>query len=102
MAANTSWPLAPVRSAMASEVETSVVPAWTIFRKSLSSEAAASLMTALTCAASATGSLGPVSNQIEASGVPPRSLARSRMIVEDAIPEPKAALAMVLAISMAA
>ena len=37
--------------------------------RSLSSEAAASLMTALTRAASATGSLGPESNQTEASGV---------------------------------
>ena len=38
----------------------------------------------------------------EASGVPPCSLARSRMIAEDAIPEPQAALAIVLAISIAA
>ena len=59
-------------------------------------------MTALTRAASATGSLGPESNQIEASGVPPCSLARSRMIAEDAIPEPQAALAIVLAMSIAA
>ena len=65
-------------------------------------EAAASLMTALTCAASPTGNFAPESNQIDASGVPPRSLARSRMIDEEAIPEPPAALASVLDINIAA
>ncbi len=50
----------------------------TILRRSLSSEAAASLATALTCAASAIGNLGPEANQSEASGLPaalPREIA---------------------------
>jgi hypothetical protein len=87
---------------MASPAAASVVPAWTMLRRSLSSEAAASLITALTCAASATGSFGPASNHSEASATPPRSRARSRMMVEESIPAPSAALASVLAISIAA
>src|SRR5271165_4784320 len=102
MAVNTSSPPAPVRSAMASALATSVVPAWTMFLRSLSSEAAASLITALTRAASDTGSFGPESNQTDASLVPPRSLERSRMIADDPSPAPIAALASVLAISIAA
>src|SRR5262245_50954690 len=73
-----------------------------MLRRSLSSEAAASLITAFTRAASATGSLRPPSNQIVASAVPPRSVASSRMILEDTISEPIAALAIVLAITMRA
>ena len=81
---------------------TRIVPAWTMLRRSLSSEAAASLITALTCAVSAIGSFGPASNHNEASALPPRSRARSRMMTEDSIPAPSAALASVLAISIAA
>src|SRR5271165_3028069 len=102
MAVNTSSPLAPVRSAMASALATSVVPAWTMFLRSLSSEAAASLITALTRAASDTGSFGPESNHTDASPAPPRSRERSRMIADDSSPTPIAALASVLAISIAA
>ena len=57
-----------------------------MLRRSLSSQAAASLITALTCAASASGSFGPSSNQIEASGRPPRSRAKLRMIRADWMP----------------
>ncbi len=71
-------------------------------RRSLSSDAAASLSTALTRAAPATGSLGPAWYQTDASGRPPRSRARSRMIWADLMPVPQAALAIVLAIIMAA
>jgi len=51
---------------------------------------------ALTRAASATGSFVP-SNQIVASGLPPRSFANSRTIRAESISEPGAALANVLA-----
>src|SRR6266853_781902 len=87
---------------MASALATRVVPACTMLRKSLSSDAAASLITALTCAASDTGNFGPEANHTEASGLPPRSRARVRIISEDSRPAPIAALAMVLAISIAA
>src|SRR5215469_12284986 len=100
IAANTSSPSAPVRSATASPAATSVVPACTMLRRSLSSEAAASLITALTCATSAAGSFGPGSNHIDASALPACSRARARMMAEDSIPEPNAALASVLAISI--
>jgi hypothetical protein len=91
-----------VRSAKASAVAVSGVPQWTIARRSLSSEAAASLMIALTCAASATGSFGPASNHSEACGAPPRSRASSRTMRAETISRPHAALASVLAISIAA
>ena len=78
------------------------VPQCTILRRSLSSDAAASLMTALTCAASPAGSFLPLPNHNAASGVPPRSEARSRMICADCRVDPIAALAIVLAISIAA
>jgi hypothetical protein len=54
-------------------------------------------MIALVRAASITGSLGPPSNQIVASGVPPRSLAISRKAFAEAMSRPIAALAIVLA-----
>src|SRR5258707_15447949 len=73
-----------------------------MFRRSLSSDAAASLITALTRAASDAGNFEPGSNQTDASRVPPRSRERSRMIAEDSSPAPIAALARVLAISIAA
>src|SRR5579871_923860 len=73
-----------------------------MLRRSLSSEAAASLITALTCAASVAGSLAPESNHSEASGVPPRSQASSRMMAADSSRLPIAALARVLAINIAA
>src|SRR6266446_1584465 len=72
-----------------------------MLRRSLSSEAAASLITAFTCAASATGS-APPSNHSVASAAPPRSLASSRMIREDTMSTPIAALAIVLAIAIRA
>ena len=71
---------------------TSVVPAWTMLRKSLSSEAAASLITALTCAASATAEeiLAPHRTTARPPAVPPCSRARSRMMTEeDSIPAPQ-------------
>ena len=92
---------APVRSAIASPVDASVVPACAVLRMSLSSEAAASLRIALTRATSCTGSLVP-SNQIVASGLPPCSFARSRTMRADAIGEPDAALANVLAMMILA
>src|SRR3984893_18996098 len=48
------------------------------------------------------GNLGPASNHSEASRIPPRSRASERMIAEDSRSEPIAALAIVLAISIAA
>src|SRR5882757_5134381 len=73
-----------------------------MFRRSLSSEAAASLITAFTRAASDAGNFRRGSNHTDASAVPPRSRARSRMIADDSSPAPIAALASVLAISIAA
>jgi hypothetical protein len=73
-----------------------------MLRRSLSSEAAASLITAFTRAASATGSRRPPSNQTVASGLPPRSVASSRMIREETMSAPIAALAIVLAITIRA
>src|SRR5262245_55466516 len=78
-----------------------MVPMWAMLRRSLSSEAAASLITALTRAASGTGSFRP-SNQTVASAVPPRSIAISRMSRAETMSEPIAALAIVLAITMRA
>src|SRR5438046_7652629 len=71
-------------------------------RRSLSSEAAASLMTAFTRAASAMGSAAPPSNHTVASAAPPRSFASSRMIREETMSTPIAALAIVLAITIRA
>src|SRR5215469_3307887 len=71
-----------------------------MLRRSLSSEAAASLITAFTWATSATGSFGPGSNHTDASALPLRSRARSRMMTEDSMPAPSAALASVLAINI--
>src|SRR5947208_8738116 len=73
-----------------------------MLRRSLSSAAAASLMTAFTRAASAMGSAAPPSNHTVASAAPPRSLASSRMIREDTMSAPIAALAIVLAITIRA
>src|SRR6185369_774574 len=87
---------------MAIEVVETIVPMWAMLRRSLSSDAAASLTTALTRAASATGSLRPPSNQTVACSAPPRSLASSRMIREESMSTPIAALAIVLAIAMRA
>ena len=55
---------------MAMPADVTQVPMWAVLRMSLSSEANASLSTALTCAASLTGSFVP-SNHTVASGVPP-------------------------------
>jgi hypothetical protein len=68
-----------MRSAIASEVAVSGEPACTMLRRSLSSDAAASLATALTCAASATGSFPLSSNQSDASARPALARARLRM-----------------------
>src|SRR6185369_2405725 len=87
---------------MAIEVVETIVPMWAMLRRSLSSDAAASLITALTRAASATGSLRPPSNQTVACSAPSRSLASSRMIREETMSTPIAALAIVLAIAMRA
>ncbi len=102
MAARTSLPLAPVFSATASEVAQAVVPACTMLRRSLSSDAAASLMTAFTRAAAATGSFSAAPNQSVAWRLPPRSHSSARMILDDSMVEPSAALAMVLEISISA
>src|SRR4029077_245056 len=93
---------APVCSAMAIEVVETIVPMCAMPRRSLSSEAAASLITALTRAASAMGSLRPPSNQRVACSAPPRSSASSRMIREETMSTPIAALAIVLAITIRA
>ena len=74
----------------------------TMLRKSLSSEAAASLITPLTCAASDTGNFEADANHTEATGLRPRSRARVRMISADSYRAPIAALATVLAINIAA
>src|ERR1700675_2664751 len=87
---------------MAIELVDTIVPMCAMLRRSLSSEAAASLITAFTRAASATGSLRPPSNQRVACSAPPRSFASSRMICEDTMSEPIAALAIVLAITIRA
>jgi hypothetical protein len=89
-----------VREAVIEVVQT-MVPMWAMLRRSLSSEAAASLITAFTRAASGAGSFRP-SNQTVASALPPRSIAISRMIREETMSEPIAALAIVLAITMRA
>jgi hypothetical protein len=102
MAASTSWPLAPVFSATASEAAHAVVPEWTMLRRSLSSEAAASLITAFTRAAAATGTFSAAPNQSVASGLPPRSTSSARMIRDDSSVEPRDALATVLEISISA
>src|SRR5271156_4678836 len=102
MAVNTASPLALSRSANASEAAVRGVPACTMLRKSLSSEAAASLSTALTWIALATGNFSPASNQTAASRRPLLSCARARTMRADSIPVPQAALAMVLAITIAA
>src|SRR6266850_7305803 len=87
---------------MAIELVETTVPMCAMLRRSLSSEAAASLITALTRAASALGSLRPPSNQRVACAAPPRSFASSRMIREEAMSAPIAALAIVLAITIRA
>src|SRR6266478_5393437 len=102
MAASTSRPSAAVCSAMAIELVETIVPICAMLRRSLSSEAAASLITALTRAASAMGSLRPPSNQRVACSAPPRSMASSRMIREETMSTPIAALAIVLAIAIRA
>ena len=79
-----------------------VVPAWTILRRSLSSDAAASLITAFTRAAAATGSFSAAPNQTVASGLPPRVTSSARMIRDDSMVEPSDALATVLEISISA
>ena len=71
MAASTSAPLAPVRSAKASAVAVSGVPAWTMLRRSLSSEAAASLSTRVDLRRLGGRQSAPASNHSEASGRPP-------------------------------
>jgi len=91
-----------VRSAIAIAVVETIVPMCAMLRRSLSSEAAASLITAFTRAASATGSAPPPSNHTVASGAPPRSLASAWMIREDTMSAPIAALAIVLAITIRA
>ena len=63
VAASISRPLAPVRSATASDVAVSGVPQSTMLRRSLSCDVAASLTTAFTRAAPTTGSVSPDSNQ---------------------------------------
>ncbi len=73
MAASTSCPEAPVRSATASAVAVSGVPQWTMLRRSLSSDAAASLISALARAAAATGSFDSVLEPHRSVG-PPASL----------------------------
>ncbi len=73
-----------------------------MLRRSLSSEAAASLITALTRAAAATGSFSAAPNQSVASGLPPRSSSSARMILDDSIVEPSDALAIVLEMSISA
>src|SRR5439155_13023709 len=102
MAASTSRRSAAVCSAMAIELVETIVPMCAMLRRSLSSEAAASLITALTRAVSAMGSLRPPSNQRVACAAPPRSLASSRMIREETMSAPIAALAIVLAITIRA
>ena len=102
IAASTSSPLPPSRSAIASDAAVNGVPACTMLRRSLSSDAAASLSIAFTRAAWLTGSFSPISNQMDESGRPPCSRARSRTIWADSIVVPKAALAKVLAITIAA
>src|SRR5213593_1082045 len=87
---------------MAIELVETIVPMCAMLRRSLSSEAAASLITALTRAASAMGSLRPPSNQRVACAAPPRSFASSRMIREETMSAPIAALAIVLAITIRA
>ena len=61
-----------------------MLPACTVFRMSLSSEADASPVVAFTRATVATGPFVP-SNQIVDSGLPPASFARSRTILEEPI-----------------
>ena len=73
-----------------------------MLRKSLSSEAAALLIIALTRAAAAMGSFSAAPNHTVASGLPPRSTSRAWMIFADSSVEPSAALAIVLAISISA
>ena len=73
-----------------------------MLRKSLSSDAAASLATALARHAVIAGSLGPLSNQMDACATPPCSFASSRMTRADVMCCPAAALAIVLEIIMAA
>ncbi len=79
-----------------------IVPMWAMLRRSLSSEAAASLSMALTRAASMTGSLPAWSNQTVASGVPPFSRASSRAMRAERMSVPAAALASVLAMTIRA
>src|SRR5690348_2249088 len=73
-----------------------------MLRRSLSSDAAASLMTAFTRATAATGSFSAGPNHTVASGFPPRSTSSARIIRDDSIVEPSAALASVLDMSIAA
>src|SRR4030095_8475387 len=102
MPGGTSRPSAAFCSDMAIELVETIVPMCAMLRRSLSSEAAASLITALTRAASAMGSLRPPSNQRVACSAPPCSLASSRMIREETMSTPIAALAIVLAITIRA
>jgi hypothetical protein len=74
-----------------------MVPICAMLRRSLSSEAAASLATALTCAAPATSSFFSCENQTDACGAPPRASASSRMARAEGMATPAAALARVLA-----
>ena len=102
IAVRTSRPKAPARSAAATKGDVRTVPRCTVFLKSLSSEAAASLIIAVARATLASGSLGPVSNQMLVSGVPPPCYASARRIRAEAISEPSTALAMFLAMTISA
>ncbi len=87
---------------MASDAAVSGVPACTMLRRSLSSDAAASLGTALTCATSAAGRslAGEPNRRVRASATFAGHVADDAH--HDSICVPQAALANVLAITMAA
>ena len=86
---------------MAMAVVEMIVPMCAMLRRSLSSEAAASLASAFTRAVAATERRVP-SNQTVACGAPPFSFSISRMMRADAMSCPMAALATVLAMLIAA
>lgn len=83
-------------SPTASPMAVSSVPVCATLRRSLSSDAAASLNMAFTRTATVSGSRVE-SNHSEHCGAPPCSIARSRTIRADSILSPDAALARVLA-----
>src|SRR5688572_24276927 len=96
MARSTSCPADPLLSATASAVDDTIVPMWAMLRMSLSSDAAASLATALHLAALRVGSWAP-SNHAVACAAPPHSISSSLTMRADGIATPAAALATVLA-----